>query len=145
VFWRAATSKLPATSAREFEGLVKTLTSQAFLNEIEKMKGLGALSESEGNKVASAVANLDTLQDNKALRNQLNIAANIFKSGRARAEKKYSTLESQAQKKAGSSDQGPAKDIPKFNNTDYEAAAKKLSAQLGRKVTADEVRQKVGM
>jgi hypothetical protein len=71
------------------------------------------------------------------------IANNKSEAGLVQAWKREKGIE--GGKPAQSMRQKPTQETPKFNNTDYEAAAKKLSAQLGRKVTADEVRQKVGM
>lgn len=82
-------SFIPGTEAREFTGLVETLKSQAFLSGIEKMKGMGALSEAEGRKISSAIANLDLGQSAGAFKRNLNIALDTFKSGREKTIKKY--------------------------------------------------------
>lgn len=50
---------VPGTDAKDTAALVDTLKSQAFMSEIQKMKGLGALSENEGKKVADALGSLD--------------------------------------------------------------------------------------
>lgn len=50
---------IPGTDAKDTSALVDTLKSQAFMSEIQKMKGLGALSENEGKKVADALGSLD--------------------------------------------------------------------------------------
>lgn len=52
-------SAIPGTEAKDTAALVDTLKSQAFMSEIQKMKGLGALSENEGKKVADALGSLD--------------------------------------------------------------------------------------
>lgn len=68
----AAFPTLPGTAAADFEAQLESLKSQAFLTQVEKMKGLGALSENEGRKLASAIGALDLTQSDKALRASLN-------------------------------------------------------------------------
>lgn len=135
VYWRAITKDLPGTDARAFEGKVRVLQSQAFLNEIEKMKGFGALSEAEGRKVSDAVANLDTLQDNESLKAQIKIAQDIFTQGRERARRKLEVKEREAQKKvkpSGQQDQGG------FTDADFAAAAREAG------VSVEEFRRIIG-
>jgi hypothetical protein len=80
---------IPGTEAREFTGLVETLKSQTFLAEVEKMKGMGALSENEGKKIAASVANLDLGQSSDAFKGNLRSALKTFKTGRKRIIDKY--------------------------------------------------------
>ncbi len=82
-------ASIPGTDARDVSALVIKLESQAFLAEISKMKGMGALSEAEGKKISSAIANLDMGQSTKAFKNNLNTAKKIFKQGKERAVKKF--------------------------------------------------------
>lgn len=57
-------SRLPTTgqATADFEGLVETLGSQAFMSQIPKMKGSGALSEREGDKLQASLQNLSLKQ-----------------------------------------------------------------------------------
>jgi len=57
-------SRLPTTSAdvSDFESLVETLGSQVFIAQIPKIKGTGALSEKEGDKLQASVQNLSLKQ-----------------------------------------------------------------------------------
>lgn len=57
--------------ASQFEADHKTLQSQLFLQEIQRMKGLGALSNAEGEKLQNAVASLDLNMEQGAYLNQL--------------------------------------------------------------------------
>lgn len=82
-------SIIPGTDAKDVSSLIETLESQAFTAEVSKMKGLGALSESEGKKLSASVANLDRGQSTEAFIKQLNTALSIFKKGKERVEKKY--------------------------------------------------------
>lgn len=59
-----ATANLPSWSprARGFDALVKQLSGQAFLASIQKMRGLGSLSDAEGKAAREASARLETAQ-----------------------------------------------------------------------------------
>lgn len=49
----------PGSDAQRVQGYLDTLKGQAFLSEVEKMKGMGALTETEGAKLVQAVGALD--------------------------------------------------------------------------------------
>lgn len=55
----AAQSYIPGTDAHALMGHIETLKSNVFLTQVEKMKGLGALTDTEGKKLESAIANLN--------------------------------------------------------------------------------------
>lgn len=80
---------IPGTDAQATIGLIETLKSQTFLNEVEKMKGLGALTESEGAKITSAVGSLNTSMSEKDFQKSLRQIQDYFKAGKANTEKKY--------------------------------------------------------
>ena len=48
----------PGSEAAGFEAQLETLKSQSFLGAVQQMKGLGALSEKEGDKLASSIGAL---------------------------------------------------------------------------------------
>lgn len=52
-------AKIPGTDARSYSQQVETLKSQVFLNQVEKMKGMGALTDAEGARLEKAIASLD--------------------------------------------------------------------------------------
>ena len=56
------TQKIPGTAAKRFEGRVKQLDGQAFLNAFESLKGGGQITEIEGQMATQAVGRLDTAQ-----------------------------------------------------------------------------------
>lgn len=58
------TSKFPTTTpvSADAENAIETLKSQVFLQQIKNMKGMGALSEKEGDRLAASVANLSLSQ-----------------------------------------------------------------------------------
>lgn len=62
--------------------LIETLGSQAFLAQIPNIKGMGALSNAEGEKLQSALQNLGRAQSEKQFRSNLDEAARLLKKGR---------------------------------------------------------------
>lgn len=70
---------IPGTDAHDFRAMLDTLKSQQFLQQLDALKttsangssGLGALSNSEGDRLANAIANLDPNQSQAQLKTQL--------------------------------------------------------------------------
>jgi len=87
---------IPGTDARDVSALIETLSSQTFVAEVQKMRGLGALSESEGRKLSAAVANLDLGQSTKAFKKNLKIALGIFEAGREKTLKLFKDVDLEA-------------------------------------------------
>lgn len=56
---------LPATDRKGAEAIINQLKGQAFLNAIQQLRGLGALSDAEGKKLGEAAARLDAGQSEK--------------------------------------------------------------------------------
>lgn len=83
------TAFLPGTSAKETQGLIESLKSQAFLAEVEKMKGLGALTEREGSALTSAVGSLQLNMPEDAFRRSLDRIESYFRAGKTRVIDKY--------------------------------------------------------
>lgn len=83
------TAYLPGTSAKETQGLIESLKSQAFLAEVEKMKGLGALTESEGRALTAAVGSLNPEMPEAAFKRSLDRIESYFRAGKERAINKY--------------------------------------------------------
>jgi DNA polymerase/3'-5' exonuclease PolX len=54
-------------STADTEKAIETLQSQVFLQQIKNMKGMGALSEKEGDRLAASVANLSLTQSPERL------------------------------------------------------------------------------
>lgn len=75
---------LPGTARTDLQGLVDTLKAQQFLTGIKQMQGMGALSNSEGDKIGAAVASLNLNQSPKAFKNALGVVQSTLE----RAEKK---------------------------------------------------------
>jgi hypothetical protein len=77
-------SRLPTTSAdvADFESLVETLGSQVFIAQIPKIKGAGALSEKEGDKLQASVQNLGLKQSPARLIENVNEAVRLMEKAR---------------------------------------------------------------
>lgn len=80
---------LPGNEAANFEAILEQLRSQQFLNNIEKMKGLGALSEAEGRKVAAAASALDLNMSEDRFVKELNTVYSTLEEAKQRVIKKY--------------------------------------------------------
>jgi len=77
-------SRLPTTNAdvADFESLVETLGSQVFIAQIPKIKGAGALSEKEGDKLQASVQNLGLKQSPARLIENVNEAVRLMEKAR---------------------------------------------------------------
>lgn len=62
--------------------LIDTLGSQAFLSQVASLKGMGSLSNAEGEKLQAALTNLSRVQSEKQFRQNLDEAARLMKKGR---------------------------------------------------------------
>ncbi|HQQ70076.1 MAG TPA: hypothetical protein PLL92_07170 [Alicycliphilus sp.] len=62
--------------------MIETLSSQAFLAQIPNIKGMGALSNAEGEKLQSALQSLSRTQSETRFRENLDEAARLLKKGR---------------------------------------------------------------
>lgn len=77
-------SRLPTVmqDTADAEALVETLGSQAFLAQIPNIKGMGALSNAEGEKLTTALQSLSLKQSPTQFRTNLGEAARLLKKGR---------------------------------------------------------------
>lgn len=77
-------SRLPTTNqdVADFESLVETLGSQVFIAQIPKIKGAGALSEKEGDKLQASVQNLGLKQSPARLIENVNEAVRLMEKAR---------------------------------------------------------------
>ena len=69
----------------DYASAVDTLKSQAFLNQVSQMKGTGALSNAEGEKIQTALANLSINQSKEAFDRNLNVIFNTMDSAKKRS------------------------------------------------------------
>jgi len=79
-----ALSYIPTTDAKDFKGQLETLQAKTFLSGVESMKGLGALTETEGAKVTKAIGSLDPAVGEVAFRkNMQKIARDVVSMAKA--------------------------------------------------------------
>lgn len=69
--------------------LLETLGSQAFLSQLPAIKGMGQLSNAEGEKLQAALQNLGRVQSEKQLKANLTEAERILGKVRANVSKRY--------------------------------------------------------
>lgn len=74
--------------------LIETLKSQAFLAQIPNIKGMGALSNAEGEKLQSALQNLDRAQSETQFRSSLKEAQRLVLKARKNVADRYGVPES---------------------------------------------------
>jgi hypothetical protein len=109
-------ARMPTLSqdTADFEALVETLGSQAFMSQIPKMKGAGALSEREGDKLQASLQNLSLKQSPERLIENVKESQRLILKAR-------STLS----KKSGLPDTIPDTPAVQTNATDIDALLKK--------------------
>ncbi|MBJ8495538.1 MULTISPECIES: hypothetical protein [Acinetobacter calcoaceticus/baumannii complex] len=93
-YWDRLWRIVPGTSENTFVKDIETLKSQVFLAQIDKMRGLGALTEREGDALKSSIASLDINQGPKRVQENLTQIAKIMSEAAKSANKKaiiYST------------------------------------------------------
>ena len=80
-------SRLPTMNQEvaDFESLVETLGSQVFIAQIPKIKGAGALSEKEGDKLQASVQNLSLKQSPDQLKKNVTEAVRLLQKARGNA------------------------------------------------------------
>lgn len=83
-------SRLPTTSAEtaDFEELVNTLGSQSFLAQIPNIKGMGALSNAEGEKLQAALQSFSLRQSPQRLLENVREAQRLILKGRTNLAKR---------------------------------------------------------
>lgn len=86
--------KVPSVRAatKAFEKDIETLKSQVFLTQVEKMRGLGALTDFEGKKLETAIASLDLDMGEKEMMRNLAIIHDSTKLAEERLGTKYKDL-----------------------------------------------------
>jgi hypothetical protein len=84
-------TRLPTLSqdTADFEELIEVLKGQAFLSQIEKMKGLGAMSDKEGDALRASLTNLSLRQSPEQLGRNLLEAQRLILKARNEAARKY--------------------------------------------------------
>lgn len=86
---RGVIPNIPGSDAANAAALIEQLQSQSFLSQVEKMRGLGALTEAEGAKLNNALGALKTSQSEDQFRKQLNSIETLISKARNVAVQKY--------------------------------------------------------
>lgn len=81
------------SSTADFEELVSTIDSQAFLAQIPNMKGLGALSDAEGKKLSAALQNFSLRQSPERLMQNVREAQRLLLKARENVARRYGVPE----------------------------------------------------
>lgn len=81
-------NRVPGTDAYDFKAQLETLRAQVFLPEVQKMVGMGALSNAEGEKIAAAFAALDPGMSEAAFERSLRDALGRMQEARTRFEQR---------------------------------------------------------
>lgn len=80
-YWNKAMRNIPGTDEQAFAQKLETLKSQVFLTQVEKMKGMGALTDMEGQRLEKSIASLDADLDPKTLQANLkNISSELSRA-----------------------------------------------------------------
>lgn len=77
---------IPKTPGYDFQNKVDQAKSGAFLTAIQSMRGLGALSNAEGDTATKAVTRMNTATSKEAFLSALNDYERIVKNGKAKAD-----------------------------------------------------------
>lgn len=80
---------LVSDEANDAISLIDTLGSQAFMSQIPAMKGTGALSEREGDKLQSSLQNLSRVQSEEQFRANLDEVQRLMLKARKNVETRY--------------------------------------------------------
>lgn len=64
-------TSIPGTSAKDIAAEIETIKGGSFLSAVQQLKGMGALSDAEGKKLETSIANLNMTQSTEQLKKQL--------------------------------------------------------------------------
>ncbi|MDP7923069.1 hypothetical protein [Acinetobacter baumannii] len=87
-YWDRLVRQVPGTSENTFAKDIETLKSQVFLAQVEKMRGLGALTDKEGDAIRSSIASLDINQGPEAVQKNLSKIAQQMAAAAKSANRK---------------------------------------------------------
>lgn len=77
----------PGSDEYDFSQKLETLKSQVFLTQVEKMKGMGALTDMEGQRLEKSIASLDANLDPKTLQANLKTISSELSRAANKAQK----------------------------------------------------------
>jgi hypothetical protein len=76
---------IPGTGGYDFQNIVDQAKNGAFLQAVQQMRGLGALSNAEGSAATAAITRMDTATSKEAFLKALNDYRSFIEAGRQRA------------------------------------------------------------
>lgn len=83
------TQMIPGTDAYDFNQQIEVLKSQNFLASVQQMRGLGALSNAEGQKIQDAIAKINPKMSEKEFNNSLDEINSAMQAAQNRAKAIY--------------------------------------------------------
>ncbi|MCH7312912.1 hypothetical protein [Acinetobacter sp. ANC 3882] len=87
-YWDRLWRIVPGSTENSYAKDIETLKSQVFLAQVDKMRGLGALTEREGDALKSSIASLDINQGPKRVQENLTQIARIMSEAAKSASRK---------------------------------------------------------
>ena len=87
-YWNKAMRNIPGTKEYNFNQKLETLKSKVFLSQIDQMRGLGALTESEGAALKASIASINPDQSPDEVQNSLTEVAKALSNAAKTANKK---------------------------------------------------------
>lgn len=87
-YWNRAMRNVPGTAEYTFDQKLETMKSKIFLAQVDQMRGLGALTESEGAALKASIASINPNQDPKTVQESLTEVAKQLSKAAQTANKK---------------------------------------------------------
>lgn len=87
-YWNRAMRNVPGTAEYTFDQKLETMKSKIFLAQVDQMRGLGALTESEGAALKASIASVNPNQDPKTVQESLTEVAKQLSKAAQTANKK---------------------------------------------------------
>jgi|GEM_PF-1326218 len=87
-YWNRAMRNVPGTDEYNFDQKLETMKAKIFLAQVDQMRGLGALTESEGAALKASIASINPNQDPKAVQQSLTEVAKQLSKAAQTANKK---------------------------------------------------------
>ena len=87
-YWNRAMRNVPGTDEYNFDQKLETMKSKIFLAQVDQMRGLGALTESEGAALKASIASINPNQDPRVVQQSLTEVAKQLSKAAQSANKK---------------------------------------------------------
>lgn len=87
-YWNRAMRNVPGSDEYNFDQKLETMKSKVFLTQVDQMRGLGALTESEGAALKASIASINPNQDPRVVQQSLTEVAKQLSKAAQTANKK---------------------------------------------------------